>query len=171
MTGRIESGQCQTGGTDEISTPSGFNTTTKQMRYHYIEDFIGNFIEWIDGVSGMTDSKAWVSSNPDDYADTNGPANYKQLAYTTTGASYIKAFGWDTDNPFLCYYSDSNLGSYTQGFCDKGYVVTSSYPVMWSGASWNNSGANLGLCSCGYAPALGKYATYGGRLLYTEPAQ
>lgn len=174
MTGKTSatgSSPCQTGGTDEVSTPSGFNTTTKQMRYHYIEDFIGNFMEWIDGVSGIANSKVWVSSNPDDYADTNGPANYKQLAYTTTGTDCIKAFGWDADNPFLCYYSDSSLGSYTQGFCDRGYPVSSSNPVMFSGAYWSYSGANYGLCFCIYTNAGNASSYVGGRLLYTEPAQ
>ena len=34
-----------TGGTDSLSTPSGFNTSTQQMRWHYIEDYIGNGYE------------------------------------------------------------------------------------------------------------------------------
>lgn len=159
---------CQTGGTDQVSTPSGFNTTTKQMRYHYIEDFVGNLLEWIDGVSGNTNNKVWVSANPDDYADTNGPANYKQLAYTTSGdGQCIKAFGWDSENPFLCYYSrTTGGGTYTLAFCDRGYLVNSSYPVMDSGASWNNSYASYGLCYFNSTDASYTNGDIGGRLLY-----
>lgn len=170
MTGNTESGGYrQTGGTDEVSTPSGFNTTTEQMRYHYIEDFVGNYYEFIDGVSGNTDSKVWVSNNPDDYADTNGPANYKQLAYATSGSECIKAFGWDADNPFLCYYSKASGDSYTQGFCDYGFLVNSSRPVMHSGS--HNTSAYYGLCYCGNYGASGTSSNIGGRLLCVEPTQ
>lgn len=170
-TSKTGSSPCQTGGTDEVSTPSGFNTTTEQMRYHYIEDFIGNFMEWIDGVSVSGFDRVMVSSNPDDYVDTIWPDRYIHLAYTTTGTDYIKAFGWDADNPFLCYYSDSSLESYTQGFCDLGRGVDSSSPVMYSGANWNNSSMDYGLCFYLGCPARFTYGYVGGRLLYTEPAQ
>lgn len=160
--------RCQTGGTDNVSTPSGFNTTTKQMRYHYIEDFVGNFLEWIDGVSGMTNSKVWVSANPDDYADTNGPANYKQPSYVTSeSANCIKAFGWDPENPFLCYFSKTTGSqNWTQAFCDGGWAVSSSSPVMYSGAFWNDSNAVRGLCYCDYTNARYSSSSIGGRLLY-----
>lgn len=162
------SSPCQTGGTDQVSTPSGFNTATKQMRYHYIEDFVGNFLEWIDGVSGMTNSKVWVSSNPDDYADTNGPANYKQPSYNTTGSgNCIKAFGWDAENPFLCYFSKTTGSqNWTQAFCDGGWAVSSSFPVVYSGACWYYSSAVCGLCFCSNAYAGGADSGIGGRLLY-----
>lgn len=162
---------CQTGETDKISTPSGYNTATKQMRYHYIEDFIGNYFEWIDGVLGSTDSKVWVSSNPDDYTGTNGHVNYKQLAYATSeNAGVIRAFGWDSENPFLCYYSKSDLSSGTQGFCDYGFLVNSSQPPMYSGASGGKSGAYYGLCYCSRTGARDTNIDIGGRLLY-KPQQ
>lgn len=178
MTGKTSAtglSPCQTGGTDEVSTPSGFNITTKQMRYHYIEDFVGNYLEWIDGVAGNTNNKVWVSSNPDDYADTNGPANYKQLACATsgngTGDRFIHEFSWDPENPFLCYYTYAVSGYSPRGFCDYGYLVTSSNPVMYSGASWYRSDAGYGLCCCCNSSASNANSFIGGRLLYTEPAQ
>lgn len=161
---------CRTGGTDHVNTPSGFDTITEQMRYHYIEDFIGNYCEFIDGVSGNTDNKVWVSSNPDDYADANGPTNYKQLAYTTSGSnSCIKAFGWDSENPFLCYYSKVDWGSYKKGFCDFGAIVMPKIPVMRSGAAWNAGGGEYGLCFCDRLTAINVHTSWGGRLLYSEP--
>ena len=167
-----ESSPCQTGGTNEVSTPSGHSATTGQMRYHYIEDFIGNFFEYIDGVSGSTDNKVWVSSNPDDYADANGPANYKQLSYATSGSrNCIRAFGWDPENPFLCYYSKADLSVWDTGFCDDGHLVDSSYPVMYSGANWNNLNVSHGLCFCDSTGAGNAGSLIGGRLLYVKPAQ
>lgn len=173
MSGAVDRhSSCQTGGTNEVSTPSGFNTSTKQMRYHYIEDFVGNFHEWIDGVSGSTDNKVWVSSNPDDYADTNGPANYKQLAYAASGnGGFIRAFGWDPENPFLCYYSKADLNVWDTGFCDTGYLVNSSTPVMYSGAYWGDWRSDTGLCLCGIRNTSDVYNNIGSRLLYVKPAQ
>ena len=160
-------GPCKTGGTDKVSTPSGLNALTKQMRYHYIEDFVGNFFEWIDGVSGNTNNRVWVSANPDDYVDTNGPADYKQLAYATNGSGdCIKAFGWDPENPFLCYYSKAGLLRITQGFHSFGFLVNQQAPVMYSGADWARMYKYYGLCYCDHRAAGGKDIEIGGRLLY-----
>ncbi len=160
--------QCNTGGTDRVSTPSGFNTTTKQMRYHYIEDFVGNYREWIDGVSGSTDDRIWVSGNHDDYADTNAPTTYKRLSYKTTGSSYcIKAFGWDAENPFLCYFSKANGSDYTQGFCDQGYSVNNQNTCLVAGVSWENGAPYFGLYSFHTTRADYTYYSIGGRLLYS----
>lgn len=161
------SSRVQTGGTDSVNTPSGFNTTTKQMRYHYIEDFIGNYMEWVDGVAGSTSNKVWVSADPTVYADTNGASGYNQLAYATTGNGYaIKAFGWDSNNPFLCYYHTASGSNYNQGFCDYGSLVSSSGPVLFVGAHWNNSSTAYGLVSFSYASASYTSGAIGGRLLY-----
>lgn len=172
MLGRVGStvsvSPCQTGGTDEVSTPSGFNTATKQMRYHYIEDFIGNYWEWIDGVSGSTDNKVWVSSNPNDYVDTNAPVSYKQLAYTTSEGGVIHAFGWDAENPFLCYYSKTSGSSRSWGFCDHGTLVKSPDFILYSGSTHQYSPDGL----CYYNKSKGYGSEYvGGRLLYAELAQ
>lgn len=168
MWGKITT-PCQTGGTDKVDTPSGLNTTTGQRRYHYIEDFFGNLFEWIDGVSGSTDQRAWVSANPDDYADINGPTNYKQLTYVTSGSEgAIRAFGWDPKNPFLCYYSKANLSRDTQGFCNFGHLVNSSYPVMFSGDD-NGLSTRYGLCYCANSSAGNAGTFIGGRLLYKTP--
>ena len=54
MTGRRGTGSADfittTGGTDSLTTPSGYNINTNQMRYHYIEDFVGNVQELLSGV-------------------------------------------------------------------------------------------------------------------------
>lgn len=173
MTGKTSAtgpSYCRTGGTDEVVTPSGFNDDTKQMRYHYIEDFIGNYQEFIDGVSGSTDQKVWVSSNPDNYTDASEPANYRQLVYATSGnEACIKAFGWDTESPFLCYYSKASGRIFTQGFCDSGLLVTSAVPVMFSGTGLSVSGRTNGLCHCSICRSNAAHSYIGGRLLYSEP--
>ena len=166
---------CQTGGTDEVNTPSGFNTTTKQMRYHYIEDFVGNFFEWIDGVSGSTTPEAnranvWVSANPDNYVDINAPANYKQLAYITdVKVTCITAFGWDSENPFLCYFSKgiSLFNSAIKGFTNSGDAPGLMSPVVFSGSSYDTLDNNYyGVCHYVSTAASISRNNVGGRLLY-----
>lgn len=169
MQGRHDLPECRTGGTNDVSTPSGFNTTTEQMRYHYIEDFVGNFMEWIDGISGKTNDRVWVSNNPNDYTDINAPTNYGQLAYTTDGNNAaIRSFGWDTKNPFLCYYSNADLGV-NYGFCNFAHSVESSSPVMYSGSHYYLPRNYFGLCYCNYNKASEKPLYVGGRLLYKTP--
>ena len=41
-----------TGLTDTLTTPSGYITSTNQMRWHYIEDFAGNMMEFADKLVG-----------------------------------------------------------------------------------------------------------------------
>lgn len=147
MTGKTSatgSSQCNTGGTDDVSTPSGFNTSTKQMRYHYIEDFVGNYREFYDGISGSTSNKVWVCADASKYSDTVGADGYSQVSYTTAGNGWVYSFGWDNDNPFQCYYRLYN-NTYG-GFCDMGYTTSSTNPIVYGGASWYVSRTLYGLC-------------------------
>lgn len=154
-----------TGGTDNVSTPSGFNTSTKQMRYHYIEDFIGNYWEFIDGVSGNTSNKIWVCADPAKYTDTVGDSNYSQTSYTIqTSNGFPLGFGWDANNPFMVYGTRTG-GSGSTAFCDYTWVMTSSYPVVYSGAAWDYSGSNCGLCYFGDSSVGAANGNLGARLL------
>jgi hypothetical protein len=155
-----------TGGTDSVSTPSGFNTSTKQMRYHYIEDFIGNYWEFIDGISGRNSSNnLWVCADPTKYTDTVGDSNYSATFYSTSISGWCSAYGWDATNPFMAFGTKSGGGS-SSGFCDYQYAPSSSYPVVCSGACWNYSGSNYGLCYFGNTSAGSAGGNFGARLLY-----
>lgn len=137
-----------TGGTDNVETPSGFETVNAQMRYHYIEDFIGNLWEFVDGIccqaSGAQD---YVTTNPSNFSDdTTGK---EQLSYSAVAGGYIKAYGWDSDNPFMCMPSEVG-GSQTTYFCDYSEGRYASYPVLFCGANYNNNNANYGLSYCNY---------------------
>lgn len=170
MTGKTSatgSSQVNTGGTDSVSTPSGFNTSTQQMRYHYIEDFVGNYMEFYDGISGATNNKVYVSANASKYSDTVGADGYSQVSYTTSGSGWIYSFGWDNNNAFLCYPRLTN--SSTQGgFSDYCYALSSSYPVMYGGAHWNNSSANYGLCYCNNNSVSNANNNISARLIYLQ---
>lgn len=156
-----------TGGTDALTTPSGFNTSTQQMRYHYIEDFVGNYFEFVDGSvgSGSSGGVQYVSANPSAYNDTGSGFNTLSWNSPTTSGNCLAALGWDANNPFLCLPIEIvNNSSYNTYFCD--YASTSNNIVLYCGASWYYSAVNIGVLSFSRSTASFAYNYIGGRLLY-----
>lgn len=161
-----------TGGTDGITTPSGYELTRKQMRYHYIEDFVGNYMEFVDGVymyRAGTSYYDYATADPSKFADST--SGLTKLAYPCN-ASYtdatITAFGWDSSNPFLCTPTGAvNNSSYNTYFCDGIYRSTSStaYPVLYCGAYFSGLGADCGLSFFYTRTATSTYSNVGSRLL------
>lgn len=161
-----------TGGTNAITTPSGYELTRHQMRYHYIEDFVGNYMEFVDGVymgRAGTSYYDYATANPSNFADST--TNHNKLSYPCNASqSYptIAAFGWDSNNPFLCTPTTAvNNSSYNTYFCDQIYRTTSStaYPVLRVGAYYSNSVASNG-ASCYYCNTdTNSNANIGARLL------
>lgn len=97
-----------TGGTDSISTPTGYLTSNSRMKYRGIEDFIGNDAVWTPDVTGAY----YTSRDVETYKA--GITNKTQLSYyknLTVSQSWrgIQALGWDDNNPFICL--PSKLGS------------------------------------------------------------
>ena len=173
MTGRISgsgtnggNSKRPTGGTDSLGTPSGYETAYGQMRYHYIEDFIGNQMEFVDGVCckgvGAYD---YVTDNPDDFSDDT--TNKTPLAYPVPSNNWLTALGWDSDNPFMCMPADTNGGSGTTYFCDYSGNADSSSPVLYCGVYYSNASAYYGLSYFYRCNAGGSNANRGGRLLKT----
>jgi hypothetical protein len=176
MSGRISgsgtgggSSVCATGGTDSVATESGFNPTTAQMKWHDIEDFVGNMLEWVDGISGSSSNKLYVCADSSKFSDTLGASGYSLTSYTTnaTTSTYcIKAFGWDKNNPFLVYPTKTTGGTtYTVAFCDGVYLTNSSNPCVYVGAYYNYSSANFGVSYFHCNNASSSYSNIGGRLL------
>ena len=153
-----------TGGTDSLTTPSGYNVSTKQMRYHYIEDFVGNLMEWLDG----------IRRNGTTYKGTDDPSKYSDISAMNTlsysapseGSKTISALGWDDQNPFLVMPKEVEGTDYTKYFCDTfsfvGYGSNSK-----CGSEFNANSAQYGL----FMIYIGDYSFYdGGRLLYKPAA-
>jgi len=115
MTGRnYNSSSVFTGGTDTIVTPSGFNVTNKQMKYRNIEDFYGNGLETIDGI--------YLNKGTNVLADmqTRNTNNFNSISYifNTLSSGMISAYGWDSNNPFICMPVEVS-GSATTYWCDQ----------------------------------------------------
>lgn len=177
MSGRISgsgtsggSTVCACGGTDSVTTPSGFNPATAQMRYHYIEDFVGNLLEWIDGIVNYG-TTVYVTNNSAQFGDTSSYGEASNLSNPTAQGCAL-AFGWDSEHPFLSIVTKTtgSTSSFTTGFCDGSYLYTgdgSSYPCVSSGAYYYHSNAVSGLSYFNRNSASYTYANIGGRLLKT----
>ena len=174
MTGRINgsgtsggSTKLATGRTNSIATPSGYEKTYGQMRFHYIEDFIGNLMEWVDGicVGGLgADNADYVTNNESKYSDSN--SNKQRVAYENSGNGCIAAYGWDPQNPFMCTptecVSNENFDTY---FCD--YVCRgNNKPVLYTGAAYNAKKTYNGTAYFYGASTTENYASIGARLIY-----
>lgn len=155
-----------TGGTNSITTPSGFETAYAQMRYHYIEDFIGNMLELVDGNVGSGDNY-YVTASPAAYSDaTTGHANLSYGYPSNASASNrcISAFGWDADNPFLCQPIEQVGTDYTIHFCDAN--ASANNVALYCGMPYSYTGAYYGLSYYDRSTASSTGTGVGGRLLY-----
>ena len=140
-----------TGGTDGLETPSGYETTYGQMRWHGIEDFVGNMFRFRDGICMPNwNEYYYVTDDPTKFADET--TNMTALSYKAPPASSgncIAAYGWDEDHPFMCMpCAVVNNGSYNTYFCDQIYLNGSSYPVLYCGSYYNFDYASYGLSYC-----------------------
>jgi hypothetical protein len=153
-----------TGGTNELSTPSGFNTKTNQMRWHYIEDFVGNAFEWVDGIIKQDRNVAdFVTADPSKFSDTN-TSGMKQLSWANPNFYCTTSWGWDSDKPFLVTPKTTvQDASYSIGFCDRGYTFK-NYTMLFTGAGYSNIGNDCGVSNF-YATDKAYNDFFGGRLL------
>ena len=142
----------QTGGTDGLSTPTGSSSAHyNQMRYHYIEDFVGNMEIYLDGIYGGSTSVAgYVTDNPAYFSDTTD--NMTQLSWTIPGIgvsgsndSSIIAFKMDNTLPFMI--RPSKTTTYNDvGFNDKVIIQSDpGYPCVFTGGRWAMGWSSYGL--------------------------
>lgn len=145
---------------------SGYNTSTLQMVWHGIEDYIGNGLELEDGITGNGTSggEQYVSDDYTLYDDYSSGSQMSALAFNlqTTG-SCLEALGWDEAKPFLCQpiatRSDSNFVS---GFCD--FTSTNNDIISFRG-SYTPSSAYYGVSSFSRGGISGTFKDIGCRLM------
>lgn len=106
---------------------SGYDTSTQQMVWHGIEDYIGNGYEWVDGMTGngVKGGEQYVSDDYtlyDDYSSGSG-SKMSALSFNSLpprdGYRCLEAIGWDETKPFLCQpIALRHDLDFTTGFCD-----------------------------------------------------
>lgn len=156
---------CAAGGTDGLETPSGYETIRGQMRWHYIEDFTGNLLEFVDGIVMNT----WVTpytATADRAAYSDNAEDMETLSYKSpAGSGCIAAYGWDSDHPFLCMPCLVSGGNYNTYFCDQIANLSMSNPVLYCGSSYYLSLTFNGLSYCRSLNVGFTYYYLGARLL------
>ena len=131
-----------TGYTDNLNTPSGYELSYRQMRYHYIEDFVGNIMEFVEGcyLYGYG-SKNYVTSNPEHFSEST--TNMSQLCYSNPNSSYsyptITSIGWDVNHPFMVLpITHTNNSSYNTYFCQRDTGIGNQILVVGQCYSYSN---------------------------------
>ena len=162
FTGRTNASAAATvGGTWNISTPCGWNTTTMQNRFFGIEDVFGNVYDWCDGVT-FDASTIYSTTDYNNFTETT--SNMVNSGSRATSDGYISALTYNTAQPFLNYPSAASGGE-TQYYCDYEFY-SSAGDVLVVGGLWSR-GANAGLwCSDGAYNASSSSSRIGGRLVY-----
>ena len=162
FTGRtFASAAATVGGTWNISTPCGYNTTTKQNRFFGIEDVFGNVNDWCDGVI-FRGSTIYSTTNYNQFTDTAN--NMVNSGSRITANGYISALTYNAAQPFLNYPSAAS-GDNNQYYSDIEYYGSSGV-VLNVGGNWDY-GDYCGLWfSRGNYTASDKDASVGGRLVY-----
>lgn len=164
-----------TGNTDSIYNEeetenfcvSGYNTSNSQMVWHGIEDYVGNGLEWEDGITGngVFAGEQYASDDYTIYDDYSQGSQMEKLSYNSPPSNNpcITHFGWDSSKPFLCMpLQTMNDGTYSSGFCD--YVNTNNKAVCSRGSN-NPSNVNTGICYVNRYDVSAAYAGVSCRLV------
>lgn len=173
LQGKISGDVVNTGGTDDLTTPSGYNVTTNQMRWHYIEDFLGNLFEYCEGVTatGTSDSNYRVTADPSKFGSTSTSLNSLSYNYPSNASSEnrcIYSFGWDDDNPFLCQPMEQGGTNYTVYCCDANAAANNVVAYIGTSTVGGASGF-FGVSYFNRQTAAAADVRVGARLLY-KPA-
>lgn len=141
------------GATDSLTVPSGQLTSQGRMRWRYIEDFIGNGVEFFDGLTG--------------YAATDDASKYNDnstgdLTFPSVNGACLSALKIDASKPLLAVPGATvNNSNYNTFFCD--FARLDGAAVYCRGRL--GAGADNGLF-CVYSYNAGNsYAFLGSRLL------
>ena len=142
------------GATDSLTVPSG-QLSNGRMRWRYIEDFIGNGLEFFDGLTG--------------YAATDDASKYKDnstgdLTFPSVNQACLSALKIDASKPLLAVPGAIvNNTDYNTFFCD--YARLDGSAVYYRGRAY--TGTYDGLFSVDGSSSAGSYSfNISSRLLY-----
>lgn len=114
-----------TGATDTLTRPSGQLGYQNRMRWHYIEDFIGNGLECLDGITGL-----YVTADPSAYGDSQTGTSFSGTGLSS--GNNLNALGFaDESQPLLIVpklaASNSQYNTY---FCDAVELYSGNYGLF-----------------------------------------
>lgn len=143
------SGAC--GATDTMTAPSAQTSSGGRMRWRYIEDFIGNGYEWVDGVFGT-----YIKHDESEYSEANVGDSKQGLN------GCLSALKIDSKYPLHAYPGAAvSNGSYNTYFCDSIYFNSGYVYCRGRGGTY----VSYGLFSWYYCGPGNTSASFGSRLL------
>ena len=149
MQGYTSYGQ-NTGATDSFTAATEQASNGGRMRWRYIEDFIGNGLEFFDGMSGYK-----VTDDESAYNDaSNGDIQFSSCN------GWFQALKIDPSKPFLSVPQLTGASATTY-FGDFAYFT--GYAVYYRGRNYTS--ADSGLFALYYAGAGGTAGNFGSRLI------
>lgn len=120
------------GATDSLTVPSGqLSNNGDRMRWRYIEDFIGNGLEFFDGLTGTIATD--IESNYTDDRITG------ELTFSTC-SGYFKSLKIDPSKPFIAIPQEKG-GNTTTYYCD--YVSFNNSQAYFRGRNRKNPDCGL----------------------------
>lgn len=133
MWGLAGYGNTNTGATDNLTKPSGQTGYRGSMRWHYIEDLVGNGYDFIDGIYGL-----YVTDNPSQFGQQAG------ISFTGTNItdSYeLSALGFaDESKPLLIVPKECvSNNSYNTYFCDANKMESGNNSYFYGSAETSMS--------------------------------
>lgn len=147
-----DDGTC--GATDNLTVPSGQLSSDGRMRWRYIEDFVGNGLEFFDGAYGLG-----ATQDESKYGQQVTDVTY----LPTPNGHCLSALKISDTYPLLAVPGESVKNSYYDTFfCD--FVNCASGDIVYSHGRCY-SGVDYGLFRWDSYNAPGEYAAIGSRLL------
>ena len=125
----------KTGVTDTLTSPSGQVSNSGRMRWRYIEDFIGNGFEYLDGNNGD-----YIATSMDEYGVAGAGIKWVNSAVENEYITALKKVS--DDNPLLLVPSVTGIGSSGSYFCDQIYTGSGSTSATLKKGRGYNFGQN-----------------------------
>lgn len=133
------SSHASTGTTNTRGLFYGESTGKQQIKAFGIEDFYGNYYDWVDGF--ITSSTRELLISDADFNDTgNGYTNYG-VGASSNVSGYISQIQGGNDTGFI---GKEFVGSSTTHFCDHGHLIADCVALFGGFRSMGVGGAHAG---------------------------
>jgi hypothetical protein len=134
--------------TGNVTSGTQDNKTTP-VNWRGIENFWGNFWDWIDGLN--VNVRVPYFCNSYTFVDDTS-SGYTQISFSLPSSNYITALGYDSNNPWVLLPSESSSASNPTGPIGDYVSSRSGWCVAQLGGSWSNDSYAGALCwVCNYS--------------------
>lgn len=164
FSGTTSGGEKRTVGTTwNMSSPCGWDLTTKQCRFFGLEDIFGNVWDWCDGIT-FDGASMYSTTNPSQFSDS---VSNMTLSGSRSSGGWFAICSYNTNQPFLNFPKSTGPGSESTYYCDMNWSDTApGYHVcmVGTGAADGTKGGLWAVFT--YHDSAASGSDIGGRLVY-----